>query len=231
MKCMGRVQRVHPTRYVNGQRQKQKVDYPLRSLSIGWARCSRLVGPNHPPPLRPTHRSAAAPMSLGFVRVTQKNVCSKNGRRRHDLYGHYTGNYVTLHRYMVTTKAFVGTSLNVFFPSDFFIYACVCVSIHLSVFGDQLLCFVLMFSVINSPLVGLLICIFTYLHSLLVAACHSPSASGEIASGHTSSYITFCSISSSPEGQLALFLLKHSFLAPRRCCEAAGHIQKSAERK
>lgn len=80
--------------------------------------------PTRPPP-RPTHRSAAAPVSLGFVRVTQKNVCSKNGRRRHDLYGHYAGNYVMLHHYMVTTKAFVGTSLNVFSLLSF-LYMCVC---------------------------------------------------------------------------------------------------------
>lgn len=126
----------HPTRYVNGQRQKQRVDYPSRSHLIGWAQSSRLVGPK-PHPLRPTHRSAAALMSLGFVRVTHKNVCSKNGRRRHDLYGHYAGNYVMLHHYMVTTKAFVGTSLNAFFPPIFlYIRMCVCVSIHLSVFGD-----------------------------------------------------------------------------------------------
>lgn len=49
-----------------------------------------------------------------------------------------------------------------------------------------------MFSLINSPWVELLICIFTYLHSLWVAGCRSHSASGESALGHASRLTAFC---------------------------------------
>lgn len=71
-----------------------------------------------------------------------------------------------------------------------------------------------MFSLINSPWVGMLICIFTYLHSLWVPGCRSRSASGEIALGYTSGYIAFCSISL---GLRRLFFLKDSSLAPHHC--------------
>lgn len=77
------------------------------------------------------------------------------------------------------------------------VYTSLCLVISHSVF-------VLMSSVITSPLVGLLIYIFTYLHSLLVAACLSPSASGETASGRTSGYVVFRSISPSPEVRACL---------------------------
>lgn len=101
------------------------------------------------------------------------------------------------------------------------VYTSLCLVISHSVF-------VLMSSVINSPLVGLLIYIFTYLHSLLVAACLSPSASGKPPVAPP--VMSF----SAPSPHLvrfepALFRLKHSSVSPHR--KAAGRIQNSAERK
>lgn len=100
--------------------------------------------------------------------------------------------------YIVTTKGFVGTS-RIFSFCFVFKHACACcMSVYTSlclVISHSI--FVLMSSVINSPLVGLLIYIFTYLHSILVAACLTSSASEKTASGHTSGYVIFHSMSSS----------------------------------
>lgn len=122
--------------------------------------------------------------------------------------------------YIVTTKEFVRTS-PIFSFCFVFKHACMCcVHVYTSlclVISHSV--FVLMCSVINSPLVGLVIYIFTYLQSVLVEACLSPSASGETASVHL------------PRFEPALIQLKHSSVAPQRCSKTAGHIQKSAERK
>lgn len=52
------------------------------------------------------------------------------------------------------------------------------------------------------------------------------SASEEIAFGHTSGYIAFCSISL---GLACLISLKDSSIAPRHSCKPSGHIQTSTE--
>lgn len=135
-----------------------------------------------------------------FCADHKQTVWPKNGHHWHDLYVHYAANYEAPRHYIVTTKAFVGTS-PIFSFCFVFKQACAC---YVPVYTSLCLVishsvFVLMSSVITSPLVGLLIYIFTYLHSLLVVACLSPSASGETASGRTSSYVVFRSISPSPE--------------------------------
>lgn len=155
------------------------------------------------------------------------SVCTKNGHGWHDLCVHYTANYEMLRRYIVITKEFVVTSPIFSFCFVFKracaccapVYTSLCLVISHSVF-------VLMSSVINSPLVGRLIYISTYLHSIWVAACLSPSASGLTASGCTSGYVVFHSLSSSPE---VLFQLQT--LISCHCSKAAGHIQKSAGTK
>lgn len=135
-----------------------------------------------------------------FVLITSKQSGLKIDMTDMILCLRYASNDETPRHRIVSAKALVGTSpifsfrfvLNRACTCRAPVYTSPCLVISHSVF-------VLLSSVINSPFVGLLIYIFTYLHSLLVGACLSPSVSGGAASGRTSGYVVFRSSSPPPE--------------------------------